>query len=426
MKLMPKLQVVFLFIYCFSSLFVNAQISSEAEDMVPTEYSSGTQDQIYIFCTAPNEQAGMLKADAPGGGAASFEWGKYNPATGSFDVFLTENSGSTSSTVNNLADGGYRVTVTEGTESTVYTAWVMNSWYTATAEVSESTCEYFQLTAAFDEANLTYYDLSTGQVKNLFKDVKAKWMVDGLEVSSLLSPQIYGPPAENTNYMLTVYDRFGCQVEVPVTYQSVVTEASFTANPSQGDAPLEVAFTSTSKNADEYEWFFFRERGELIEEGQAGGVVDSILQTAIDPNPTFVFEKTGSYEVKLVTTKNNGNFACTDTVYLDGYIEVDESDLFVPNVFTPNGDGDNDEFVVAFKSMQSVDIQIFNRWGRKVHVWKSSNIRNSEEAQKEAVWDGRIGGRLASPGVYYYVVEAKGRDGKAHNDHGFVHLFREK
>jgi hypothetical protein len=86
----------------------------------------------------------------------------------------------------------------------------------------------------------------------------------------------------------------------------------------------------------------------------------------------------------------------------------------------------NDVFGVKFASMKSMKITIVNRWGKKVHFWEKSDIRGFNDSYEEMVWDGRIGSHLASPGVYYYVVEGIGRDDKKRRAHGFVHLFREK
>jgi gliding motility-associated-like protein len=426
MKLIQNTQFLLLLLALFLPIFTEAQISSDADASVSTEYSSGAQDQIYVFCVAPDENAGELTATSSSG-AASFEWLKYNSGTGSFDGFQTDNSGSSTSTIVNLADGGYRVNITSGAVTETYTAWVMNSWYAATAEITESTCDYFQLTASIDEeAELNYYDLSNGAEKPVVKDVKVKWTVDGDQVAAVLSPQIFSPPSEDKDYTLTVFDRFGCQVEVTVNYQSIVPDASFTANPMEGEAPLEVAFTSSSTNADQYEWSFYRSQEDLLEESQVGIVEDSIMQTAIDQNPIYIFENSGNYNVKLVTTKNGDGVACRDTFYIEEYIEVTTSFIRVPNVFTPNGDPFNNEFIVGYESLKSINIQIFNRWGRKVHSWENNNIQGFYDTRSESAWDGKIGGRYASPGVYYYVIEALGRDGQKHFAHGFVHLFRGK
>ena len=424
-------QALLLLIPFLTPFLSEAQISAGADAVIPTEYSSGAQDNIYIFCSPEGVNEGELTAKASNGAGANYEWLKYNPATGIFEAYTTDQAGSTSSTISNLADGAYRVTITAGAITETYTAWALNSWYSPTAEITESNCDFFQLTASFTEAELTYYDLANGAPKQVSKNVQVKWEAEGEPVASVISPAIYSPPAKNTDYKLTVYDRFDCSGEVTVPYQSIVTEASFTyvingQESAPYEAPMEVSFTSTSLNADQYEWSFFRDRDELVLEGQNGTVEDSILLTAIDPNPTITYERPGSYKVKLVTTKNSDDFACTDTFYMEGYLVADTSFVRVPNVFTPNGDGANDDFVVSYWSLQSINIQVFNRWGKKVHSWENNNIRGFDNTVSESVWDGKIGGRYASPGVYYYVVEARGRDDKKRYAHGFVHLFREK
>ena len=77
-----------------------------------------------------------------------------------------------------------------------------------------------------------------------------------------------------------------------------------------------------------------------------------------------------------------------------------ESLLEVPNAFSPNGDGINDEFRVVFKSLKTYNIVIFNRWGRV--VYKSNDPSKG--------WDGKIGRNVAASGTYYYVIEATGTD----------------
>ena len=82
----------------------------------------------------------------------------------------------------------------------------------------------------------------------------------------------------------------------------------------------------------------------------------------------------------------------------------------VPNVFTPNGDGINDIWKFSeenLKGMKEFHISIYNRWGQKVYETYS---------QEEAVnigWDGKnMLGLTCSPGIYYYVIKALGKDGK--------------
>jgi gliding motility-associated-like protein len=217
---------------------------------------------------------------------------------------------------------------------------------------------------------------------------------------------------------------------VPVTYESVVTKAFFTVDKPKGEAPLTVTFTNSSENgtAGQYEWFFFYDLDWIKENSKSfDSPEDSIENVFYQERVVYTYENSGTYMVKLVSKKLSPGLACVDTFYLEDYIVADTSFINVPNVFTPNGDGTNDEFVVKFWSMQSVEIDIYNRWGKRLHSWKSGDVRGFEQTWTQTVWDGRgMGGRMASPGVYFYNVTGIGRDGVKRHKDGFFHLFREK
>jgi gliding motility-associated-like protein len=71
--------------------------------------------------------------------------------------------------------------------------------------------------------------------------------------------------------------------------------------------------------------------------------------------------------------------------------------LFVPNAFSPNGDGKNDKFnVLETCLIEKYQLQIFNRWGELVFTTLSTG--NS--------WDGTYNGKEAESGVYYYMIDA--------------------
>jgi gliding motility-associated-like protein len=387
-------------------------------------------DSIYIFCT-DNEvtEIATLRATTQLQGTKTFLWEKYNNLTASFEFYFSESSDGQTSDITGLANGCYRVTITLGGTTETYRAWVFNNWISASGSVTDSDCESFKLVGTFLTGTMKYYDLADNTELEVFKDMKVEWKDGDATIATVISPQIYDPPAKNTDYTFTAYDRFGCSFLTMVPYESMVTKASFTATPMQGEAPLEVTFTNTSENADanQYEWFFFRDLDEIKREAEnSQQPIDSIMLIAYDESPVYTYNNTGTYMVKLVAKKVSEFQTCVDTFYMEDYIHVDSSFIAAPNVFTPNGDGTNDLFVVKFWSMKNIKISIFNRWGKKVHYWDKSDIQGFENTWEEAVWDGKMGGRYASPGVYYYVVEGTGRDGKKRRAHGFFHLFRDK
>jgi len=89
--------------------------------------------------------------------------------------------------------------------------------------------------------------------------------------------------------------------------------------------------------------------------------------------------------------------------------------LTVPNIFTPNNDGANDVFKITQSHIQTLDCSIYDRWG--VKLWE---LKNPDES-----WDGTTkAGVLCGDGVYYYVLNATGLDGKKYALNGFLQLMR--
>ena len=87
----------------------------------------------------------------------------------------------------------------------------------------------------------------------------------------------------------------------------------------------------------------------------------------------------------------------------------------INNVFTPNGDGKNDEFGFGEIGMKDVEVAIYNRWGEEVYSWEGS----------DQTWDGKgTNGQDLSEGVYFYVIKALAEDGYFHEKKGTVTLLR--
>ncbi len=90
------------------------------------------------------------------------------------------------------------------------------------------------------------------------------------------------------------------------------------------------------------------------------------------------------------------------------------SELLVPNVFTPNGDGVNDYFEVTTDGTTVYEFTIFTRSGTRIYHSVSPRI----------FWDGKsLGGRELSEGIYYYVIEEEGGP-EPFEKAGFMQLFR--
>jgi gliding motility-associated-like protein len=89
-------------------------------------------------------------------------------------------------------------------------------------------------------------------------------------------------------------------------------------------------------------------------------------------------------------------------------------DFFVPNAFSPNGDGNNDVLVICGSGLAKANLTIFNRWGEKVF-----------DSQNQWLgWDGTYKGEKQNPGVYTYYVEGIYLNGKTREKKGTVTLIR--
>lgn len=243
--------------------------------------------------------------------------------------------------------------------------------------------------------------------------------VDYLLPASTLT--VFEPPLCDTKFKLTG-DNFATDLEfIPFEIESTLysavkvechivntastrTELNEDDRPEKADittasAPIEIVFSSNANLpvAEFYEWQILKDK--------------SLLFTRNDPDLRFTFTEAGTYNVKL-TVSNTLNCQYSDSVT----IKVVESKIEVPRVFTPNGDGLNEEFRVVYKSLVEFRCWIFNRWQQKVFYWT--------DPQKG--WDGKINGRPASEGAYFYVIEALGADGHKYNLKGNINLLRGK
>jgi gliding motility-associated-like protein len=120
------------------------------------------------------------------------------------------------------------------------------------------------------------------------------------------------------------------------------------------------------------------------------------------------------YETEDVSLVVNYGHNCY--AYAAGVIHVvQDSDFYVPNAFTPDGNDNNDQFRVFGKGMSTVSVKVFNRWGEK--VFDSQGVQWSG-------WDGTYQGTDQPTGVYTYVVEVEFLNGSKKQKQGTVSIIR--
>jgi gliding motility-associated-like protein len=120
-------------------------------------------------------------------------------------------------------------------------------------------------------------------------------------------------------------------------------------------------------------------------------------------------------EQNYVTLKGADSNGCSDTASISLLAQNCCDVMLVPNAFTPNGDGMNDQFEVNMRSRpHSFRLAVFNRWGQM--VFESQNIDNH--------WDGSFKGQQAEPGNYFYTLQFECQNNKVVSQKGDITLLR--
>lgn len=134
---------------------------------------------------------------------------------------------------------------------------------------------------------------------------------------------------------------------------------------------------------------------------------DSVLYNGVHQTAPGVFTDS-------LTSSSGCDSIVVTTISIE-LIGCEPSFILIPNVFTPNGDGFNDIFTVDGVGLESVEGEIFNRWGQKMFSW--DNIKGG--------WDGRtLSGNEAPDGTYFFLISALGEDGTEYFEKGSVSLIR--
>lgn len=125
-------------------------------------------------------------------------------------------------------------------------------------------------------------------------------------------------------------------------------------------------------------------------------------------NPTQTYDLAGSFEVEL---NISNNFGC-ESKATKSFCINNPKRLFVPNSFSPNGDGLNDEFSVVATGVQKIKMRIYNRWQQLIF----------EETSANPIWNAKtLDGDWIMQGVYTYWIEVTWEDGSTFIKAGTLH-----
>lgn len=218
---------------------------------------------------------------------------------------------------------------------------------------------------------------------------------------AVLSDPMAGPravvdPNVATEYSVDLVNQFGCDTTLTASAEVIILGDSLSITPDttifEGEeVPLEVTGCADCM----YDW----------------SPKDGTLNATDIPNPVATPSETTTY---TVIVEKEG---CLDT--LDVVIGLEDficgfPNVYLPNAFTPNGDGVNDVLLVRGRNITRVFLIIFNRWGQKVF----------ESSDQSVGWDGTFEGELLPPDVYGYYLEVQCGDGETYTVKGNITLIR--
>jgi gliding motility-associated-like protein len=421
-----NIYTLILSLFAFSTLLQSQIISTGHTASTPTLYAtSADKDSIYLYADL---SSGSLAATPPiGATTVKYDWYEYDKINKSWNLFES-NALPTLQSV--LEETGYELRVTaDGNPAGTFNCWVfVPNIDSAKVDTLQSTCSNLYLNVNTYTKKRIYYDLGNGNPLELPYSLTYSW--SSLPVSDINGNTVVAPvidaPFDTTTYTVNISAFNGADnlqkdyvFDNPIAVEAAdfnfnvkednineVSESESYSNITSytGSGALSVTVDSENNNSKgiilTHDWSIDRE---------GGGNYDS--SEGKIPSFTDITE-VGVFNINLQVSNNH----CSDTKQV-GPIRLQELAIDIPNVFTPDGDGINDKFMVVYTSVADFKMTILNRWGRV--VFKTKNPSD--------YWDGRIAGRKAAEGVYFYYIEAKGfNEGEFEKLEGPVHLLRGK
>ncbi len=224
------------------------------------------------------------------------------------------------------------------------------------------------------------------------------WDFGDNATSNETSPTHTYPTPGTYTVKLKAVDSATCNVVDTTRFDIVVSSKpiasfSFTPNPPQENTAVE--FQNTSIGATDYIWRY--------------GDGDTLRTSSTNP-VRHIFNETDTFRTCLVALNPIG---CPDTTCRNIAAKIYPL-LDVPNAFTPNGDGINDQVFVRGFGITNMTWRIYNRWGAVVF----------ETSDRYQGWDGRYKGSMQPQEVYHYVLDVEYSDKSKFQKKGDITLLR--
>jgi gliding motility-associated-like protein len=203
-------------------------------------------------------------------------------------------------------------------------------------------------------------------------------------------------PVGNTSYTVEIENQFGCFTEMMT--EVVVTDLENNFNVTAAPDTI-IQGASTQLNATEMENVTY-----------TWSPTSTLSQTNV-PDPVATPEITTTYQLEVSA---NGCVATRDVEVVVLNPQCEFPFIFVPNAFTPNNDGENDDFRVYGSFIEEMNLIVFNRWGQKVF----------ETNDQQVGWDGTFNGKALAPDAFGYYLMVRCVGGQEYTTKGNVSLLK--
>ena len=204
-------------------------------------------------------------------------------------------------------------------------------------------------------------------------------------------------PTENTTYTLTATNDFGCETQI--TFDVEVIDLQNT---------IEASITTSDLITGQPVTLFVTENDDYMYNWSPAELLDD----ATSSSPTFTLTEEVTFEVEV--TDSNGCIAVRTVVVTPADTPCAEPYVFVPNAFTPNGDGLNEQLHVDGNQIVDMHLLIYNRWGERVF----------EAVDQSQMWDGTFEGKALDPDVFGYTFICTCTNGDTFSSQGNISLLR--
>lgn len=374
----------------------------------------------------------------------SVTWYKYSTLGGGYAEQLNgvDVSGRQSTLSTLEGDMGY--IVEEGTDR--YYFWVVNYadhrlWLRELEAAQEQDCTASVLHLTMEGSPLHYYTIN-GRMQTLSQDIKLtyqtqEWNEDSQSYvyadaeksfESVSETIRVTPPAyANTRFHISG-DRFLKQwnwmqeaesnevTAFAVDVRTYAEQAPHTDGdtPSNeitdgtdglgGSAPADITFVAECTDAViHHEW-------QMASDPD----FENLIYRFNEKELNYVFREEGDTYVRYIGSNASGECEAYGDTYT---VHIGDSQLKCPNAFSPGvSEGVNDIWKVSYRSIVDFECWIFNRHGEQLYHY----------TDPAGGWDGMRGGKPVKPGVYFYVIDAKGADGKHYKLSGDINIINYK